>query len=105
MTFSIHITARALREIDETLEWYAKRSPQAASRWHAKLMQAIASLDTNPERCGLAPEDDDYPGELRQLLYGKRRSVYRVLFEIRADAVFILRVRHAAQDLLKPDDL
>lgn len=57
----------------------------------------------NPERCGLAPENEWFPGELRQLLYGKRRGVYRILFEVRDTTVYILRVRHGARKLLEPD--
>jgi plasmid stabilization system protein ParE len=45
------------------------------------------------------------PGELRQLLYGKRRGVYRILFEVRDNNVFILRVRHSAQALLDPNEI
>jgi plasmid stabilization system protein ParE len=68
-------------------------------------MEAIRSLAENPERFGLAPECRWYPAELRQLLYGKRRGVYRILFEIRGAIVYIVRVRHSAQALLNPDEL
>ncbi|MCI0460405.1 MAG: type II toxin-antitoxin system RelE/ParE family toxin [Gemmataceae bacterium] len=104
MAHAVHITARALREIDEALDWLAERSRAAAARWHERLLEAIRSLE-HPERCGLAPESEWYPGELRQLLYGKKRGVYRVLFEVRGDTVYILRVRHSAQALLEPDEL
>jgi plasmid stabilization system protein ParE len=104
MAHVVRISARALWEIDERLGWLITRSPSAAARWHAQLMEAIRSLQDNPERCGLAPESEWYPGELRQLLHGKRKAVYRILFEIRSDAVYILRVRHSAQDLLGPEE-
>ena len=105
MAHSVHITRRAFREIDEALPWLAERSPSAASRWYEQLTEAIRSLEDNPQRCGLAPESEWYPGELRQLLHEKRRGVYRILFEVRGDTVYILRVRHGAQALLEPDDL
>lgn len=105
MAHSVHITARALREIDEGLEWLAARSRPAAARWNQQLQEAVRSLENNPERCGLAPENEWYPGELRQLLHGKRRGVYRILFEVRGDTVQILRVRHSAQALLEPGEL
>jgi plasmid stabilization system protein ParE len=105
MPYSVHITAEALREIDNSLAWLAERSRQAAARWNEKLLQAVRSLEENPERCGLAPESEWYSGELRQLLYGKRPGVYRILFEIREDTVYILRVRHSAQTILGPGDL
>src|SRR5271166_6179448 len=105
MMHSVRITARALREIDGALEWIARRSRPAARRWHEKLLEAIRSLELHPERCGLAPETEWYAGDLRQLLYGKRRGTYRILFEVRSDTVYILRVRHSAQDFLRPGDL
>ncbi len=97
MPFTVHITSRALREIDEALQWLSERSHAAALRWHERLVEAIHSLKDNPERCGLAPESEWYPGEVRQLLHGKRRGVYRILFEVRGNNVYILRVRHSAQ--------
>ena len=105
MTHAVHITTRALREIDEALAWLSERAPAAAARWHERLLEAVRSLEDNPARCGLAPESEWYPGELRQLLYGKRRGVYRILYEIRGNTVYILRVRHSAQALLEPGEM
>lgn len=106
MRFAVRIAARALAEIDQALEWLSERSPTAAARWHQRLLEAIQSLENNPERCGLAPEAQWYPGgQLRQLLHGKRQGVYRILFEVRDTTVFIVRVRHGRQDLLRLDDM
>ena len=105
MVYSVRFTALALAEIDSHLAWLSTQSSAAAARWHQRLLEAIQSLETNPERCSLAPENDWYSGELRQLLYGKKRGVYRILFEVRGDIVYVLRVRHGAQDLLEPGDL
>ncbi len=105
MAYSVHITARALREIDEALAWLSKRSVAAARRWHDKLLATVRSLESNPARCGLAPESEWYPGELRQLLHGRKGGVYRILFEIRGNIVYVLRVRHSAQALLEPHEL
>jgi plasmid stabilization system protein ParE len=106
MTHAVRITIKALGEIDDALAWLVERSPMTAARWHERLLQAIRSLDSNPERCGLAPENDWFEGsELRQLLHGKRRGVYRILFEVRGDTVYILRVRHSAQEVLGPGEM
>ena len=50
-----------------------------------------------PSRCSLAFENDFFEQEIRQLLYGKERNTYRILFTIVNDSVEILFVRHAAQ--------
>jgi plasmid stabilization system protein ParE len=105
MPYQVQITARALREIDEALEWYAVRSLRTAVKWYVNLMDAVRDLGENPERFDLAPENEWYPGELRQMLYGKKRGSYRILFEILAGTVYILRVRHSAQDFVAPDDM
>ena len=106
MPHTVRITRRALQEIEQALKWLAERSPRAAARWHSRLLKAIHSLEFNPERFSLAPENDWYSGgELRQLLYGKRRGIFRILFEVRGETVYILRVRHSDQDLLGPDEL
>ncbi len=42
--------------------------------------------------------------EVRQLLYGKSRNRYRVLFTIGEDIVYILFVRHTSQALLTDDE-
>src|SRR4051794_378749 len=99
MTFSLEITATALREIDEALEYRVRYSVKTGVTWYVNLMAAIRSLTETPEQWALAPESAWYPG-VRQLLYGKKRNIYRVLFEIRGDIVYILRVRHGAQNAL-----
>src|SRR5438046_34231 len=63
MAPTVHISARALREIDKALGWLAERSRTAAVRWHEQLLEAVRSLENNPERCGLAPESAWYPGK------------------------------------------
>jgi plasmid stabilization system protein ParE len=105
MPYTVQITRKAFWEIDQSLEWLMDRSTSAAVKWHEGLMQAVRSLADNPERCGIAPESEWYPGEIRQLLYGKRRGVFRVIFEVKDDTVTILRVRHGAQALLEPGEL
>ncbi|MFM6897023.1 MAG: type II toxin-antitoxin system RelE/ParE family toxin, partial [Microcystis panniformis] len=48
-------------------------------------MNTIATLQEKPQRCALAVEHEIFPEEVRQLLYGKAKNVYRVLFAIRDD--------------------
>jgi plasmid stabilization system protein ParE len=104
MSFYVLIARKAAREIEEHYHWLAERSEAAANRWRHSLLQAIATLETNPERCPEAPEAGWHEG-LRQLLHGKRRQVHRILFEIRGPTVVVLRIRHSAQDSLGPEEL
>ena len=79
MTYRLLITQRAAADLEEAYRWYAERSPEGAVRWYNGFLDALDTLAANPERCPLAPEDSKFPIEVRQLLYGRRRS-YRALF-------------------------
>jgi toxin ParE1/3/4 len=104
MSFYVTIARKAAREIEGQYSWLAERSKAIALRWQNSLLEAIESLERNPERCPEAPEAEWYKG-VRQLLHGKRPHIYRILFEIRKPTVVVLRVRHGAQDLLGPGEL
>ena len=86
---------------DEAFRWLYEHSPEAAARWYRGLRQAIESLAEYPQRCPLAPENRYFGEEIRHLLYGRRRGVYRILFTIQDDTVSVLYVRHSAQDVLR----
>ena len=67
------------------------------------LREAIGSLSELPLRCRVAPESRDSPVEVRQLLYGRKPHVYRILFGVDGDLVQVLHVRHARRrPLAKP---
>lgn len=80
-------------------------SPATASNWYAGILRKIRSLANNPEMWPFADEAVDLGLELRELLYGRRRQVYRILFTIDGQTVNVHRVRHAAQDRLSPGDI
>ena len=76
----------------------AARSPNAAARWYLGLEKAIAKLSTEPERYPIAEDESEQLGvQLRQMLYGRRRGVYRILFSIEGDTVTLHYVRHSAR--------
>ena len=104
MSWNVVLARKAAREIEEQYNWLAERSETKANRWRNSLLEAIGSLEDNPERCPEAPEAEWHEG-LRQLLHGKRRQIHRILFEIREETVVVLRVRHSAQDFLRPEEL
>jgi plasmid stabilization system protein ParE len=103
VTYNVIITPTADAEAMEAVAWYAERSPDAAQRWHDGLTRAINRLAKLPTRCPVSREDSQALGcEVRLLLYGKRRGVYRILFSIVGDTVWILRIRHGALGPLRP---
>lgn len=75
MTFRVEFAEAAAADVARAYRWLYERSTQAAERWRGSLLEAVESLSSMPERCSLAPENDWYPGELRQLLHGKRYGI------------------------------
>ncbi|QDU42879.1 Plasmid stabilization system protein [Symmachiella dynata] len=97
MAYTVEFSARARRDIDEIVAYIQADSPRDATRWRQKLQERMNALRTMPEACGLAPENDESPHNVRQLLHGH----YRVLFTIREQRVFVLTIRHGARRFMK----
>lgn len=104
MAYEVRFTERAFRDLDDAYQWIAERAPEAAVRWYDGFIDALFSLKEFPERCQFAPENPKLPGQVRQVLYGKRHS-YRALFTIQGSQVVVLHIRHTARDAVQPDDL
>jgi plasmid stabilization system protein ParE len=95
MAFRVKQTAQADYDLDLILErLLAQAAGDAGLRWFRKIKEAVNSLAEMPERCTLAPENAEFPFEVRQLLYGNKPHQYRVLFTIEADAVVVIHIRH-----------
>jgi plasmid stabilization system protein ParE len=63
-----------------------------AQRWVRKLKLAVfKQLGVIPRGCPLAPEDDEFAEEIRQMIAGR----YRILFTIRKGKVHVLHIRGA----------
>jgi plasmid stabilization system protein ParE len=105
MAFQVEITPIAEAQIEQAYRWYRERNPEFADLWFRGLMNTIATLQEKPQRCSLAIEHEIFPEEVRQLLYGKAKNVYRVLFTIRDDTVYTLYVRHSSQAPLTLNDI
>lgn len=103
MEYRVEITDVALAEAEEAYLWMMEQlSPDSAEQWFDGLMDAIESLNKSPKRCSLAPENDVFSEKIRQLLYGKGRRTYRILFTVSEPIVYILHVRHGSRQSLEP---
>lgn len=95
MDFRVELSEQAQNDIAAIYDWLlAEHAGTAGEQWFLALRSAISSLATFPSRCSLAPENLDSPIELRQLLYGTRPHVYRILFTIEGSVVQVLHIRH-----------
>ena len=100
MTFRVVIQRLAQNDLSTSYWRAANRAPVSAARWLDRFEKAIHSLKQTPQRCPLAREDSKVDVELRELLFGKRPFVFRVLFVIDGDTVRVLRIRRAQRRYL-----
>jgi plasmid stabilization system protein ParE len=91
--YSVIIQPPATAEIEDAYLFIHQYSPARAEKWVNELATAIATLETLPFRCPIAPENDLFDYEIRQLI----QLPYRVLYTIVGESVHILHVRHIAQ--------
>jgi plasmid stabilization system protein ParE len=103
MNYKLIFQPPALDDLESAYLWVRESAPEAAERWFNGLVDALETLRQFPERCGLAPENDYFDQEIRQLLHGRRSGVYRILFTIFEKEVRVLHIRHAARKPLEPN--
>jgi toxin ParE1/3/4 len=100
MAYRVEVTLRAEEDFNDLYELFSTENSAPASKWMDGLESAISSLEQFPHRCPLVPENKGAKHPLRHLLYGAKREVYRVIYEIdvRRKVVRVLAIRHGAMD-------
>lgn len=94
MAFRVKPSENVKQNARDILAWLRdQQAGEAGLRWFQGLAKAIRSLRDMPARCAIAPEDQDFPFEVRQLLYGRRPHAYRILFTIKEETVTVLHIR------------
>ena len=102
MTFRVETTAAAEQDANAILDWLlSEHAGETGIRRFEALQDAIASLGEFPARCPLAPENTAFPFEVRHMLYGRKPHVYRILFAIEDQIVYVLHIRHGRRRPLK----
>lgn len=99
--YGIFFAPTAQEDLRNILEWLEKEAPDEVSGWYSAIKANIQSLSRMPERCSKAPENGLWgKEELRQLLFQRYPSKYRILFSESERRVHILSVRHGARRFL-----
>jgi plasmid stabilization system protein ParE len=108
MKHRLKITDEAAELLRSIVQWYLETSQsiEVATAWHNGFIRKLESLEQNPRLGGLAPENDKFDFELRELCYGSGKQLtHRALYRIVDGTVEVLSIRHHAQRPIRPDDL
>ena len=95
MTYQVRVHRIARLDLRDAYEWAHERAPSTVDRWFDRFREAIRSLELHPERCPLAAENRKVSLEVRELHFGRRPNVFRVIFHIDGNDVRVLRIRRA----------
>jgi toxin ParE1/3/4 len=100
MSYLVNITARAERDFANLFESIHAQDSDSARKWYRALVNAVLSLEELPNRCPSAPENP----KLRNLLYGRKPHVYRVIYRVleKEKRVEVLHIRHRARRPMNP---
>lgn len=100
MAYRVELTIRAKRELNNLYVQISADDSAVAASWFNGLEQAIGTLGSFPRRCPIAPESKLSKPELRHLLYGSKRDVYRVIYDIDEPRKLVRArtIRHSAMD-------
>ncbi len=91
--YAVVFAESAQADVRESYDWGCRAwGKQEAKQWVRQLRTAVSQqLAIVPKGFSLAPEDDEFSEEIRQMVVGR----YRVLFTIRGRKVHVLHVRGA----------
>jgi toxin ParE1/3/4 len=106
MARSVELHPETAKDIRQITRFISERvSSKSAARWHDRIEAAIGRLANEADQWPQAEDAAELGIDLREMLYGRRPHVYRILFTINGDVVNVYRILHAAQDRLTLDDL
>lgn len=95
MAYLVSLTERAQRDLTLLYLQIHAEDSGAALKWYRGLKEAILSLEEQPNRCPVTPEN----GKLRHLLYGNKPHIYRVIYRVleKQEQIEVLHIRHGAR--------
>jgi plasmid stabilization system protein ParE len=102
MNYWVTLSATAESEMDAVLEWLKQHSPLGAAKWLDALELALADLETDPQRFGIADESPRRGEVLYQHLFGTASGArYRLVYRVSGNRVDVLSIRSPGQQKLQ----
>lgn len=106
MSYTVRELPKAVQDKESIFRWLHQRSPSGAIAWLQAYDELLDRLTLDAASFGLAPESAHCDMDVRQALFKTRRGrVYRTLFSLENEEVFVLRVRGPGQAPISPDDI
>jgi hypothetical protein len=106
MSLTVRELPKAKQDKWSIFRWLDERSPTGAAAWLDAYDSLVERLKRDALSFGLAPENDDCEFDVRQALFKTRQGrVYRALFFMEGQDVYILRVRGPGQAPVTPEEM
>jgi plasmid stabilization system protein ParE len=95
--YRVEIGSAAQRDVESIQAYIARDKPFAAEEWVRDVRAKVLSLETLPERSEVLPESRVVGKDIRHLLFGN----YRIIYRVRDDVVYVVRIIQASRRLKK----
>ena len=107
MAYQVALADAAKADANQIYDWVIERAPLRGPEWFEELIDCLYSLEELPHRCPLAREAERAKREIRCLLFGKHRIVYRILYEVdeARKTVWVLHIRHGSLADIPPEEM
>jgi len=107
MNYRLLLTSKAKTELTQNIAlWGTERSYEQARRWEQTFWTKTNSIKSNPNSFSLAFEAEEFIQQIREAHFGIRRHpTHRIIFYVHESDVFVIAIRHHAQDWLRQEDL
>ena len=93
--FTVVIHQDAVDDLRKAYTFVRKNAPTTVAKWYERLEKHVKTLEHNPERCPIARESKRVFLEVRELHFGRRPNVFRILFTIDDHTVRVLKIFRA----------
>ena len=105
MSYRVHELPRAVADVERIARWLCEHSVRGAAAWMNAYEEMVARLERGALAFAAAPEV--HPEfDVKQALFKTRKGrVYRALFFVQDENVYLLRVRGPGQDKVEPESL
>jgi plasmid stabilization system protein ParE len=105
--YEVELGPVAEDDAGRAFRWYLEHNPLHAVEWYDGLVATILSLCVHPERCAKSPEAKRHRRPIRQRLYRRGSTTFRILFVVKVETgvVHVLRIRHGARRPLRKGEL